>query len=85
MKVIFKKSFQKSLKKLPIPVQEKFDSRFRLFLDNESHPLLRNHSVHPTFKNGRSISITGDYRAVYVDEVDRIIFITIGTHSELYG
>lgn len=85
MKVIFKKSFQKSLKKLPVSVQEKFDTRFRLFLEDSFHPLLCNHSVHPTFEMGRSINITEGYRAIYVEEVSRVIFMEIGTHSELYG
>ncbi len=84
MKVDFKKSFQKSFIKLPKDIQDKFDARYMLFVENAFHPLLRNHSVHPTFEHGRSINITGDYRAIYIKHGDIIVFIEIGTHSELY-
>lgn len=84
MKVEYKKRFQKSLRKLPKAIQDKFNSRFNLFLDNPFHILLNNHSVHPTFELGRSINITGDYRAIYIEHGDTIVFTEIGTHSKLY-
>ncbi len=85
MKVEFKKSFQKAFVKPPYTIQEKFDERFLLFLQNPYHILLHNHSVHPSFEHGRSINVTADYRAIYMKDGERIIFTEIGTHSELYG
>jgi len=49
------------------------------------HPLLNNHDVSKVYTGCRSINITGDYRAIFQDEGEIVIFITIGTHSELYG
>ncbi len=84
MKVEFKKSFKKSIDKLPKSIQDKFDLRFKIFLENKFHPLLNNHSIHPVYDMARSINITGDYRSIYVEREDAIVFVEIGTHSELY-
>lgn len=84
MRIDYSKQFKKSYKKLDLSIRIKTKERIMLFVDNPYHVLLRNHSVHPTFEMGRSINITGDYRAIYIKEDARIIFIEIGTHSELY-
>ena len=68
MRVEFSKKFQKTLKKLPKNIQEKFDERFALFTENKFHLLLNNHSVHPIYIRARSINVTGDYRAIYFEE-----------------
>ena len=65
MRLQFSKQFQKTMVKLPRHIQDKFDERFSLFSQDTFHPLLHNHSVHPIFEQGRSINITGDYRAIY--------------------
>ena len=84
MQIRYKKRFQKSLLKLPRAIQDKFDNRLSIFLENPFHVLLNNHSIHPTFEFGRSINITGDYRAIYIEHGGIITFTEIGTHSELY-
>ncbi len=58
----------------------KYKKRFQ----NSFYKLLHNHSVHPNFDFGKSINITGDYRAIYVEYGDTVVFTEIGTHSELY-
>lgn len=85
MKIEFSRTFKKEFSKLPFSIQQKFDQRFMLFSDDIFHSLLNNNSVHPVYKESRSINITGDYRAIYVKEEDGgILFTHIGTHSELY-
>jgi mRNA-degrading endonuclease YafQ of YafQ-DinJ toxin-antitoxin module len=32
-----------------------------------------------------SIDVTGDWRALYRKESERILFIDLGTHDQLYG
>ena len=83
---VLHKSFKKEFQKLPIKIQKQFFERADLFLKNQSHPLLNNHSVHSAYPGWRSINITGDYRALYevIDE-GIVVFMKIGTHSELYG
>ena len=65
--------------------QEKFKERRDLFIENNFHALLNNHSVAPTYPNWRSINITGSFRALFeVKEKEKVVFMKIGTHSELY-
>jgi addiction module RelE/StbE family toxin len=78
------RGFVKKFKKLPPKIQEKFNERLSVFLTNSTDESLNNHSVEKAFPNCRSINITGDYRAIYTMEDETAIFITIGTHSELY-
>ena len=84
MEVFFHKNFEKKLKKLSVKIQSQFDDRLGLFVEDKFDVVLNNHSVEKIFPGCRSINITGDYRAIFKEEADIVIFISIGTHSELY-
>ena len=84
MEIIFRKQFKKKFKKLPMKVQDRFHERLELFIKNKTHITLNNHFLNKPFADCRSINITGDYRAIFTEENNAIIFITIGTHAELY-
>ncbi len=49
------------------------------------NPLLNNHALSGKYTGYRSINITGNTRVIYkfLDE-NVILFVEIGTHSELY-
>ncbi len=81
----FSKKFRKRLVKHPEAVQKRFEQRIELFFTDPFHPILRNHSLQGTFDGYRSINITGDIRAVFKQGEHKILFVDIGTHSELYG
>jgi addiction module RelE/StbE family toxin len=85
MRIVYKKRFEKQLKKLPLNIRERFYERLNLFIDNHSSPILNNHSVDMIYPGCRSINVTGDYRAIYEEVGVTAYFIQIGTHSELYG
>ena len=86
MKIRYHKRFLKGFQKLPAKIQEKFFERLELLQREPFHPLLNNHSVESAYPNWRSINITGDYRALYeVQREGSVVFMKIGTHSELYG
>ena len=86
MRIILSNIFIKKLRKLPRRLQEQFKERRDLFLQDRFHPLLDNHPLHGKYLGCRSINITGDFRAIYEEVVSDIMyFITVGTHSELYG
>ena len=85
MRMIFQKSFEKRYKKLPQKIKEKVKERNLLFEKNPFDPLLNNHTLHGKLTGMRSIDITGDYRAVFIENSGIAIFIFVGTHSELYG
>lgn len=89
MHVQFSKKFSKQYDKAGSKIQHIFDQRLRIFAQNQFHPLLNNHSLIGKFSGFRSINITGDWRAIYKEEIDEnfnivFIFIALGTHSEQY-
>lgn len=84
MEVQFHKNFKKRFKKIHPKTQEQFYERLDLFLYDKFSQSLNNHSVDRAYPGCRSINVSGDYRAIYKEVGDTAIFITIGTHSELY-
>ncbi len=85
MEIIFHKNFKKKFKKLPLKIQQQFYKRIELFLQNKFNKVLNNHAVGRVFPNCHSINISGDYRAIFYNQEDRVVFIIIGTHSDLYS
>ncbi len=84
MRIAYKKRFDKDFKKLPVKIREQFYERLDLFLQDKFDKILNNHSVDKAFSNCNSINVNGDYRAIFQEREDVVVFITIGTHSELY-
>ena len=85
MKPEYHKNFRKQFDKLSIKIQDKFEEKLDLFLQNMFHPLLNNHSLSGEYEGCRSINITGNIRAIfYVKTESGIVFINIGSHPELY-
>ncbi|MEK7136218.1 MAG: type II toxin-antitoxin system RelE/ParE family toxin [Patescibacteria group bacterium] len=84
MYVFYHKQFEKKFRLLPLKIKNKFYERLELFIENQFAEVLNNHSVEKFFPDCRSINISGDYRAILKENNDVIIFITIGTHAELY-
>jgi len=79
------RNFDKRYARLPTKIQDQFKKRRNLFISQPFHPLLNNHSVDEVFPGWRSINVTGDYRALYEEREGEVVFMTIGTHSELYS
>lgn len=78
--------FDKHIDKLQEKELEHVLKRLEIFRITPFHPLLRNHELHGRLEGLRSISITGDMRALYyLVEPDHAHFVMIGTHSQLYG
>jgi addiction module RelE/StbE family toxin len=85
MKITYSKEFIKQAEKLPPKLQLQLYEHITLFRDNPLHSRLRNHALKGKYSAYRSINITGDYRALYLQREDETIFDKIGTHSQLYG
>ncbi len=85
MNVVYSKKFLKELDKSPKKIKKAFFKRLRLFKDDYTHPLLRNHNLTGKMTGLSSVNITGDWRAVYEKQSDEaVVFVRIGTHSQLY-
>lgn len=77
--------FRKQYKRADQTIKIAFGHVLELFLEDPNHLALRNHSLREKFAGYRSRDVTEDWRAIYREEKDRILFITLGTHKELYG
>jgi len=85
MKITYSKEFVKQAEKLSTKLQLQLYEHITLFRDNPLHPRLRNHALRGRYSLYRSINITRDYRALYLQSENEAIFDKIGTHSQLYG
>jgi len=84
-KIDFSKKFQKQIVKLDKKIIRIFKEKYDKFLVDEFFEGSNNHKLRPFHEGQRSINITGDFRLIYekIGE-DSFLFVTIGTHSELY-
>jgi hypothetical protein len=80
--------YRKQYANLPKDVQELVRGACVLFNDNPAHPALRHHDLQDRKKGSHlpgsfSVSITMQYRAIYVEADDgQNVWYWIGTHSE---
>lgn len=85
MIVRFHQNFEKQYKKLRTGEKNRLKERIGIFIQDEFNPVLNNHPLKGNYKGYRSIDIAGDLRAIYKKTTkDMVIFVTIGSHSQLY-
>lgn len=86
MTINYSKKFIKKFERCDIVIQKSFRQKLVLFIENKFHPQLNNHALTGKFSKFRSINITGDWRAIFIeyDNRETIFFEILGTHSELY-
>lgn len=84
MKVVLRREFKKSFKKLPKKIQIRFGERLELLLSGANLSLLRIHQLSGDKYPLQSMNINGDYRALFLINKYSVTFYEIGTHSELY-
>ena len=85
MKISYTKTFIKQAKKLSPEQRTRLQERIGIFSENPLHPILRNHALKGRYKEYRSIDVSGDIRALYLQAENEAIFEVVGTHSQLYG
>ena len=78
----FSKRFKKEYNSLPKDIQETFDKKLQLFLQNTSHPSLRVKRIQGTRDRWEG-SVTMKYRFTFQLSENTLIFRTIGTHDIL--
>lgn len=84
-RIEFSPIFQQQLEKVNPETRILFREAFEIFLEDPYHLSLRNHELTEEYAGIKSIDVTGDIRALYREVAERIIFIYLGTHEELYG
>lgn len=79
------KTFCKQAQALKPAQQRRLKETFLIFQNEPQHPNLYNHALTGQWKGYRSISFGGDWRAHYeVINKDTVLFVAVGTHSQLY-
>lgn len=66
-------------------MRKRFKDQLEVFCQDPYDPTLNNHALTGSLKPYRSINITGDIRALYEVIGDDVVFLKIGSHSDLYG
>ncbi|MEW6236318.1 MAG: type II toxin-antitoxin system mRNA interferase toxin, RelE/StbE family [Candidatus Omnitrophota bacterium] len=86
MEIFYHKKFLKAFLKLTLKQQEKVDDAIALFRRDPHDPALFNHALHGKEQGKRAISAGGDLRLIFEEEDDyrRVIFVRVGTHSQVY-
>lgn len=85
MKFRFHKKFSKDYDRLSQQSKLAFESRLKIFSADPYQAKLNNHPLKGRWQGYRSINISGDLRAVYKEiSEEEVIFITLGSHSQLY-
>jgi addiction module RelE/StbE family toxin len=85
MVISYTKAFLRQAKRLSPELKYQLQERLAQFSSNPLTPALHNHALRGKYKNYRSINVTGDVRALYMQRDDEAIFDAVGTHSQLYG
>jgi len=81
-----KREFDRNYLKLNQKIQTRFKERKELFSREPNCRILNIHKLSGKYDGMWSINITGDYRAIFdKQENEIVVFINIGTHSELFG
>lgn len=87
MKVEFTGQFIKTYKRRfshkPV-IRRKFSDRAKLFEQNPSNEVLKNHALVGKMEGFRAFSITADIRVIYYVYNDIAYFTDIGTHNQVY-
>jgi len=78
----FSNRFKKEYNALSSEIQEAFDNKLSLFLDNFHHPSLRVKRITGTIDRWEG-SVTMNYRFTFQFEAGRVLFRRIGTHDVL--
>ncbi len=78
----FTKKFKKEYQALPKEIQNNFDKKLSLFLENMFHPSIRTKRIQGTKKRWEG-SITMKYRFTFELHGNKAIFRTVGTHDIL--
>ncbi|OGH18947.1 MAG: hypothetical protein A2868_03750 [Candidatus Levybacteria bacterium RIFCSPHIGHO2_01_FULL_40_15b] len=88
MTVYYDPAFLTRLKSINVRILNNFKKKIVLFARDPNNSELNNHKLKKEWIGHRSIDITSDYRAIYIEkqvgEETVAYFVDIGTHNELY-
>jgi addiction module RelE/StbE family toxin len=83
--ISYTSGFIKQSRHLAFGIRQQLKQSIELFSENPFHPALRNHPLKGKYKSHRSIDVSSDVRALYIQKGNEVIFVAVGTHNQLYG
>ena len=87
MKLRYHKNFLKSFKlriEPKVALSKRLSSRLKLFMEDSTDPILKDHRLRGEKSEYRSFSVTGDIRVVYKIVKDEIWLYDVGSHNQVY-
>lgn len=89
MEIEFNVTFHKQYLKSNVRIRHKANECLRIFRKNPQDSSLNNHELKREWEGYRSIDITADFRAIYIEkkigEKISAYFVRFGTHEDLYS
>lgn len=85
-KILFSPDFQKkllSVKKKDHKLFNRIRRQLKIFSVTPQHPSLRLHKLKGNLKNVWSVSVSMDFRIVFIDE-EYYYFFDMGAHDQIY-
>lgn len=80
------REFDKSYKKLRLGEKVRYQARKQLFIENPYNPILENHPLKGKYEGCDCFHVGGDLVVIYICyEIDKVTFLDIGTHHQLFG
>ena len=77
--LIFTERFKQNYQNLPLSLQERFDEKLKLFIQNPRHPSLNLHR-YKTEPNIWEVYITKNYRFTFSITKESIVFRNVGSY-----
>lgn len=85
MQYLPSRKFEKKFSKFSGKIRKQCIERMQIFIQDPYNPTLNNHVLHGKYLGCRSISVSGDLRAIYKMQAGNIaLFIDIDNHANLY-
>jgi len=84
MQVFYTRKFISLYQKLPDSLKRKAEKQEHIFKTNMFHPSLNTEKLMPKQNNIWSFRVDLTYRIVFHFEGDRIVFLYIGHHKDIY-
>jgi len=80
---VFERHYQKRILKEK-KLHELFKEAFSVFLDNPNNPLLKGHDLKGAMSSKKAFFVDNDCPVIYVEDKDKVLFLDIGNHKEVY-
>ncbi|MBI3458855.1 type II toxin-antitoxin system mRNA interferase toxin, RelE/StbE family [Candidatus Azambacteria bacterium] len=81
MKISLSSRFKRSFKKLPFYIQNDFDEKIKIFINNSFSSMLHNHKLSGNLGDYHAFYLRDGYRVLFDFNKDIIILVNVGNHD----